>query len=398
MSTTRRVVVTGVGMVTPLGNTLAETMAAVRSGRCAIAPPSIFDASGFDEPRAGEVRGFNARDHFRVPKALKLANRTTRFAVGAAGMALAHAKWTDDERELERLGVVLGTGGADMQVRDLARALGPDPGMRNVTNVARFAERILSGLNPLWLLIDLSNMSSAHVAIQAGARGPNSTVMTDWVAGSQAIGEGALWIRNDEVDVVLAGGADTGVFALAYGAFTQAGLLARPRDDGSPAFVPAEGAALLVLEELEHAQRRGAGVLGEVRGYAATSGPVVVPPEAEAALARAMRQALDDASWQPDDVQEIATASVFAPPYLAHERAAIAQVLGRHAGQIEQLEIKSRMGHSLAASGAIDAAVAVTRGGEEVRKVVCNSLGYSGQAVCLALTAGGAAGRDGGDL
>jgi 3-oxoacyl-(acyl-carrier-protein) synthase len=280
---TRRVVVTGIGIVTPFGD-LAQTQAAIAAGRCALAPVQAFDASPFAESRGGECRTFDPKPWFRQPKALKLADRRTRLAVAAAGMAMADAGLANaldvvgragdgERRAAERtalgeqrtaasdqrnLGVIIGTSGSDLQTEDCARAVGsPEDG--DACDIAYFGARVLRKLNPLWLLVNLANMASAHVAIQLDARGPNSTVTTDWIAGLQAIGEAARWIACDEADVVIAGGADCGVLPFVYASLEQAGILGN-------GFVPAEGAALFALESLDHAQERGARIYGEVTG------------------------------------------------------------------------------------------------------------------------------------
>jgi 3-oxoacyl-[acyl-carrier-protein] synthase II len=259
---TRRVVITGIGMVSPLGASYDATIEALNRGHSAIAPLTLFDASGFVQQHAAEVRGFEPREYFRVPKAMKLTDRTTRFAVAAAAMALQDAAWPFDEPR-DRLGVVIGSSGSDLQARELARALETDAKLRSIEDIPFFADRILSGLNPLWLLVNLPNMPSSHVGIQLGARGPNNTIMTDWVAGSQAIGEAADWIRDGDADAVLAGGADTALQPFAYASYEQTAILTDLRH-GRPGFIPAEGAAVLLLEDYEHAQQRGARIRAEL--------------------------------------------------------------------------------------------------------------------------------------
>ena len=241
--TGRRVVLTGIGMVSARGNSFAETLAAVNRRERADGRIRSLDASGFSAALGAEVSGFEPRPYFRVPKALKLTDRTTQFAVAAAAMALEQAAWPGDDTLGERLGVLIGVSGSDIQVQDLAGALQSDRAPLPVADIPVFADRILSRLNPLWLLVNLPNMPSAHVAIQLGARGPNSTVMTDWVAGSQAIGEAADWIRAGDADAVLAGGADSALQPFALAAYDQAGLLTA-RAEGQPQFVPGEGAAV----------------------------------------------------------------------------------------------------------------------------------------------------------
>ena len=218
MTAVPRVVVTGVGAVTPLGHTVEDTARALERGMSAPATPTLFDASGFSESCGAEVAGFDAAPRFSIPKALKLAHRTTRFAVAAAGMALDDAVWPAD-RSREDLGIVLGTSGFDPRVEEIAHALVDDSDQRSVEDIGYFADRVMGGLNPLWLLVGLPNMISAHVAIQLDARGPNNTIMTDWIAGTQAVGEALRIIQGGEAVVVLAGGVDTGVFPHAYACY-----------------------------------------------------------------------------------------------------------------------------------------------------------------------------------
>jgi len=258
----RRVVVTGVGLVTPLGVGLDANLAALAASRSAIAPATLLDATPFASALAGEVRGFDARPFFRAPKAMKLCDRRTRFAVAAAALALAHGAFPDEA--LERLGVAVGTSGSDLGAEELSAALArlPEPG-RAAEEPAVFGGEALPGMNPLWLLLHLPNMASAHVAIQAGARGLNTSVMTGAAAGLQSVVEGAEWIREGRADAVLAGGAEAPVHAFAFAAFEQAG-----RFDGPAPLVPAEGAALLLLEERVSALGRGARLLAELGGHA----------------------------------------------------------------------------------------------------------------------------------
>ena len=276
----RRVVITGIGAVTPLGPSLGATLDALAAGKSAVREATLFDATGFACANAAEVRNWDPRPSFRVPKALKLTDRPARFAVAAAEMALDHARWPRDEHRLDALGVVIGSSGSDLQVPDIGRALAGDEDARSATDIAYFAERMLSGLNPLWLLVSLPNMTSAHVAIQLQARGPNSTIMSDWVAGHQAIGEAAEWIRSGEADAVLAGGADSAIQPLAYAACQQAGFFEADQDgDG---LVPAEGAALFLLEERDAACARGATILGELHALLDPRGRQRVPRRAGA--------------------------------------------------------------------------------------------------------------------
>ena len=322
----RRVVVTGIGAITPLGPTLAATLAALAADRSAIAPASIFDAGGFARTDSAEIRDWDPRPSFRVPKALKLTDRPARFAVAAARMALVDARWdVDDEMRQESLAVVIGSSGSDLQARDLAHAMGDDPSGETANDVPVFADRILNRLNPLWLLVSLPNMTSAHVAIQVQARGPNSTIMSDWTAGLQAIGEAAEWISAGEADAVLAGGADCGVHPFAYAAYQQAEYFDGESRSG---FVPGEGAAVLLLESHDAAIARGATPYAELRGYASRANPDGNPGDA---LGRALCDAISAAHWTRDS---IAYCSVAAAPLPGADGSSVRHALDRMVGPV----------------------------------------------------------------
>lgn len=378
----RRVVITGIGMVSARGNSFADTMSAVDRGERADGRITSFDASGFTSNLGAEVSGFDPRSHFRAPKALKLTDRTTQLAIAAAAMALNHSGWPGGDALGERLGVLIGTSSSDLQATELASALKSDGAPTAVLDIPVFAERILSGLSPLWLLVNLPNMPSAHVAIQLGARGPNSTIMTDWVAGNQAIGEAADWIRGGEADAVLAGGADTAIQPFAFASYDQAGLLtAAP--DGQPQFVPGEGAAVVLLEDFDHAQRRGAKVLAEIAGYASAS---AAAGSHRHALLRTMTAAVGEAGWQPSDLSAIAMASRASSLLREREETAIRDVFGEAASRTTRLDFQPAVGHALAALGPIAACLAIGAS-RDGGAVLCNATGFSGQAVTLALLA-----------
>ena len=257
----RRVVITGVGVVSPLGLGRQATAEAYAAGGTCVGVNTVFDSRGFGQSLSGEAPSFDPRAFFRTPKAMKLCDRGTRLAVVASSLALADASLEEaPDRSREQLGVIVGTSGSDLGVPELARALDGLDGEAAAEGAPAFAHRVLGGLNPLWLLVNLPNMSSAHVAMQANARGPNSTIMTDWIAGLQAIGEACDLVRTGEADCVLAGGADTGVMPMAYAAFAQEGRFVH-------GFVPAEAAVMLAIEERAHARARDARILADVLAF-----------------------------------------------------------------------------------------------------------------------------------
>jgi 3-oxoacyl-[acyl-carrier-protein] synthase II len=388
-----RVVVTGVGLVSPLGNSLRESVAALARGDSAIGPATLFNATHLGAHAVAEVKNFNARDYFRVPKALKLCDRAARFAVAAAAMALEDARWAEPA---DAIGIVLGAGGCDLQVGDLACAIGPDPDARAVEDLSFFVDRIMSGLNPLWLLATLPNMTSAHVAIQVGALGPNSTITSDWAAGLQAIGEGVDWIRAGEAGVVLAGGTESAIMPLVFADFEQAGLLRQPPDaDEGLRFVPGEGAAVFLLEEREAAIRRGATIRAEICGHAAGATAWASDRRDDTAIRSAMTRVLAEAGWRQADVDRIVTASVPSADHRAAEARALDDVFGVCWRDI-RASFRARVGHALAASGPIDLALALGSAGAGIRRILCSSLGLFGQSSALGVTVEAAGARYGG--
>ncbi|HEX9982383.1 MAG TPA: beta-ketoacyl synthase N-terminal-like domain-containing protein [Thermoanaerobaculia bacterium] len=370
-NTTRRAVITGSGVVTPFGE-LQQSIEGVRARRSAFAPVRAFDASSFAESRAGECHDFDARPWFRIPKALKLADQRTRLGVAAACIAFADAGFADDDAA--SVGIVVGSSSHDMQAVDVGRAVGPlSDG--DVMDIDYFGARVLRKLPPLWLLVNLPNMASAHIGIQLGAHGPNSTLTTDWIAGLQAIGEAARWIEDGEADVVIAGGADCGVLPLLYATLDAEGYF----DGGT--FVPAEGAALFVVEELAHARARGARILAEITGYATSTGT--------GALARTMVKALGDR--EPSSMDLLCDAALFAGAHAEEEERAISSVFTTPP---PRFECSSVAGFAMAAAAPLALALAPSiafpaDAPTRRRSILVNSLGSMQQAASLAVTTGG---------
>lgn len=362
---TRRVVVTGIGAVTPHGD-LAQSAAAIAEGRSAIGPVRSFDASSFAQTLAGECLSFDPQRWFRSPKALKLTDRRTRFAVAAAAMAVENAGL--DAAAIENAGVVIGTSGSDLQTEDVGRAVGT-ASAGDVRDIDYFAGRVLRRLNPLWLLVNLANMASAHVAIQLGARGPNSTITTDWIAGVQAIGEASRWIAGGETDVVIAGAADSGVLPFAFASFEESGFF----DGDEPRFVPSEGAAAFVLEEMSHATRRGARIFAEVRGYASAQGD----------LAAAAQRSICESKAAADEIDVVCDAAVFTTRHRHVDDAAADALFTRAPARFE---CNSLLGHALAASAPIALSIAATR--KPRRTILANSVGAFSQAASIVMSGG----------
>lgn len=354
------VAITGGGAVTPLGASAIATREAYRAGRSAIAPCTLFDLSTCGPGVCGEVRGFDPLPYFSTPKALKLTDRMTRFAVASGVMALRDANLPVSMQA--DMGIIVGCSTWDLQAGAIAIATIPDPDRRSAIDIPFFAERILAGLNPLWLLMMLPNMTSSHLAIQLAARGPNSTLMTGAAAGVQALGEAAEWICRGEATAVLAGGVDSALAPTTIASFEQAGVY-----DDALATPPGEGCAMFLVESGPHAKARGARILGHIEGYATATGPC--------ALTRAIGTALSDAQWTTGSIETLCLGGVPDIPDLSPHARRI--VLDRTAGD------------ALAASAPV--ALAVALDGSYGARILCAAAAVDGLAAALAveLTTGG---------
>jgi 3-oxoacyl-[acyl-carrier-protein] synthase II len=369
----RRVVVTGVGVVAPNGVGREAFWRACVGGHSGIGPIRSFDASNHPIRVAGEVHDFDPGpfipDKFR--KSVKVMGRAARFGVGAAGLAVADSGVEIAREDPERLGVVMGTGLVPMDLGELAPMLA-----RACEGDGRFDETKLpepgrgdAQLFPLWLLKYLPNMAAAHISMAFNCQGPNNTVVTACVAGTQAVGEAFRLVARGDADVMLAGGADSRIDPLMLLAYTALGTLSRtdalpPEERSRPfdrlrdGFVISEGAAVLVLEEYERAKARGARVYAEVRGWGSTFDAYsVTKPDPEGrGGARAIVSALDEAEVDFRDVGYINAHGTSTRLNDAMETAAVKRVFGEQAKEVQLSSIKSMIGHSIGASGAIEAA------------------------------------------
>src|SRR5918997_2811243 len=357
----RRVAVTGIGAVTPLGNDARTTWSALLEGRSGIDRIHAFDPSPFPVQIAGEVKDFDASTVVS-PKKARGVDRAVLFSIAAAKEAFADAEVSGYEPE--RIGVVVGSciGGFNqlMEQADILRERGPDR------------------VSPSFLANILVDSPSGHLAIELGARGPNYAVVSACATGSHAVGEGAELIRRGDADVVVAGGTEGCIHPLILAGFcSMRGLAAgngdptaalRPFDADRAGFVIAEGAAILLLEELEAAQARGARIYAEVLGHGASNDAYhMAAPEPEAlGVAHMMRQALDRAGVAPERVGYINAHGTGTPLGDPAETKAIKRVFGDHAYDLAVSSTKSMTGHMFGAAGALEAmvcALAIHEGG-----------------------------------
>jgi 3-oxoacyl-[acyl-carrier-protein] synthase II len=364
----RRVVITGLGVVAPNGVGKDAFWSACQEGVSGVGPIRSFDASTYPVQIAGEVRDFDVGPYLPdgQKKSQKLMSRATRFAVGAAGLAVRDAGFTPDWRDPTRVGVVMGTGVVPMDLPEIAPAVASACGEDGQLQVNRLSERGTQTVQPFWILKYLPNMVAAHISMAYNAQGPNSTITTACVAGTQAIGEAFRLVARGDADVMLAGGADSRIDPLMLLAYSALGALShserppsevsRPFDRRRDGFVLGEGAGVLVLEDLEHARARGAPIYAEVRGFGSSFDAFSITkpdPQAKGA-ARAIEAALDEARVDRRDVNYINAHGTSTRLNDQMETVAVKRVFGEHARHLPLSSIKSMIGHLIGAAGAVE--------------------------------------------
>jgi 3-oxoacyl-[acyl-carrier-protein] synthase II len=352
----RRVVVTGLGAVTPLGNDVPTTWEALVAGRNGIGPITCFDASDMEVRIAAEVKDFDAVDLFGRREARR-NDRFTLFALEAASQAITDANLEFDDDLKQATGVVIGTGIGGiitlLKNYDVLRKSGP----RRVS--------------PFMIPMMMPNAAAAAVSIAYGLQGPNISVASACATGTNAVGEAAEMIRRGQTDVMLCGGSEAAIEPISVSAFKNMGALStrndeperasRPFDAERDGFIMAEGAGILLLESLEHAQRRGARIYAELIGYGSTADAshITAPDESGTGAARAMTAALRDAGLAPEAVDYINAHGTSTPLNDRMETRAIRQVFGPHADRLAISSTKSMTGHLMGAAGAVEAIMCV---------------------------------------
>ncbi len=352
---TRRVVVTGLGLVTPLGTGLEKTWQALCAGKSGVRRISRFDATGYPSQIAGEVTDFDPAQ-FIEKKEIKKMDTFIHYAVGASQMAADDAGLKIAPDSAERVGVYIGSG------------IGGLPAIEHYHKV--LLEKGSDRVTPFFIPMVIINLASGQVAIRLGAKGPNSCAVTACATGNHCIGDAFRLIQRGEADVMLAGGAESTICPLAVAGFSAAKALSRRNDDPARAsrpfdrdrdgFVLGEGAGVLVLEEYERARQRGARVYCELIGYAmnADAFHITAPPEDGEGAVRCVELALKDAGVAKDEVGYINAhaTSTFADKV---ESLALKKVFGERAYKIPVSSTKSMTGHLLGAAGGVEAAFTV---------------------------------------
>ncbi len=352
----RRVVVTGCGCLSPVGNNVTETWQSLLAGRSGVDWITLFDASQHKTRFAAEVKGFDGAALFGSREARRM-DRFTQFALAAALEAFAQAGLESNGLDRDRVGVVIGSG-----IGGISTLLAQVEEMR-----ARGPERVSPFLIPMMI----ADSAPASIAIRLGLRGPNMALATACASGANAIGEAAEMIRRGVADVMLAGGAEASIVPVAIAALNVMGALStrneapqqasRPFDRERDGFVMGEGAGMLVLESLEHAQARGVRILAELSGYGTSNDAyhISAPAENGAGAALSMRWALEDAGLRPEQIDYINAHGTSTPLNDKSETQAIKAVFGETAYSIPISSTKSMTGHLLGASGALEAVICV---------------------------------------
>jgi 3-oxoacyl-[acyl-carrier-protein] synthase II len=351
----RRVVVTGMGAITPVGNDVATTWASLIAGKSGTAPITKFDASKFPVRFAAEVKGFNPLDYMDRKEA-KRADQYTQYAVAGARQAMTDAKLVErNGMDPDRIGVIIGSG------------IGGLKSFEEQHDVYR--ERGVGKISPFFIPMFIADIAAGIVSMMFNAKGPNYATVSACATSAHAIGDAYRTIQYGDADVMITGGAEATVTPMAIGGFANMKALSerndspetasRPFDATRDGFVMGEGAGILILEELEHALNRGATIYAEIVGYGATGDAyhLTAPaPDGEGAQ-RAMKRALKDAGLDPKDIQYINAHGTSTPANDFNETRAIKAVFGEHANSVNVSSTKSATGHMLGAAGAVEAVV-----------------------------------------
>ncbi len=351
MSQNRRVVITGMGALTPVGNTVSAFWESIAAGKSGIGTVTAFDVSAYDCKIAGEIKGFEPNAFFKNPKDARRADRYAQLAMAATKEAVAHSGLMAEGVALdrERVGVIVGSGiGGLKSIEDQHSNL-----------IAKGPGRI----SPFMIPMMISNMASGLIAIEYGFQGPNFAVVTACATSAQSVGEGWRLIKDDDVDVIIAGGSEAAVLPLGLGGFGSMKALStrnddptrasRPWDKDRDGFVLGEGAGIVVLEELEHAKKRGAVIYGEVTGYGTTCDAYHMTSPDSGGAARAIKMALKKAGLNPDQIDYINAHGTSTGLGDVSETRAVKAVFGDQT-KVPVSSTKSMTGHLLGAAGAVE--------------------------------------------
>lgn len=349
----RRVVITGLGAITPIGNNAKEFWKGIKEGKCGIDEITHFDITDYKVKLAAEVKDYNPEDYFDKRSAKRM-DRFSQFAIIAAKEAWADSKLEKEKENMERVGVILGSGigGLNTMQADISNLIlkGPDR------------------VSPMFIPMSIANMAAGNVAIELGAEGESISMVTACASGTHCIGESFRMIKNGYQDIVIAGGTEASITPVGIAGFTNIKALSQatdknrasiPFDKERSGFVMGEGAGILILEELEHALARGANIYAEIVGYGATSDAyhITSPAPGGEGGARAMKIAMEEAGVKPEEITYINAHGTSTHLNDSCETEAIKTALGDASKKVMVSSTKGHIGHLLGAAGGVEAVV-----------------------------------------
>ncbi len=362
----RRVVVTGVGVINPLGNDIETVWSALKEGKSGVGYTTIFDASNFPTRISAEIKNWDIADSVDNPELWKLRGRHSKFAAGAAKQAFDSSGVGDHITDRRRFGVYMGSGEGNQDFMSFAKMMATSLDAEGNLDLVKFTRAGLDILNPVVELEQEPNMPVGHIASMFNAQGPNANCLTACAASNQAVGEAAEIIRRGEADVMLSGGTHSMIHPFGVTGFNLLTALSTNNDDPTGAsrpfdrlrdgFVLGEGAAMVVLEEYEFAKARGAHIWGEILGYGSTADAYRVTdihPEGRGAIG-CMQMALQDAGVSPDQIDYVNAHGTSTTVNDKVETRACREVFGDKAARVPISSTKSMMGHLIAAAGATE--------------------------------------------
>lgn len=362
----RRVVVTGVGVINPLGNDIETVWAAIKEGKSGVGYTTIFDASKFPTRISAEIKNWDIADVVEDAELWKFRGRHTKFAAGAAKQAFDSSGVGDSIKDRRRFGVYMGSGEGNQDFMSFANMMATSLDDEGNLDLVKFTRAGLDMLNPVMELEQEPNMPVGHIASMFDAQGPNANCLTACAASNQAVGEATEIIRRGEADVMLSGGTHSMIHPFGVTGFNLLTALSTNNDDPAGAsrpfdrlrdgFVLGEGSAMVVLEEYEHAKARGANILGEIVGYGSTADAYRVTdihPDGRGAIG-CMRMALEDAGIAPEQVDYVNAHGTSTTVNDKVETKACREVFGENAENTPISSTKSMMGHLIAAAGATE--------------------------------------------
>ena len=349
----RRVVITGLGAITPVGNNTEEFWKNIKAGKCGIDEITAFDTTNYKVKLAGEVKNYNPEDYFDKRTAKRM-DRFSQFAIIAAKEAWEDSKLDKEKENMERVGVILGSGIGGLNTME-----------KDITNLV---EKGPDRVSPMFIPMAICNMAAGNVAIELGIKGESISMVTACATGTHCIGESFRMIKNGYQDIVLAGGTEASINPIGVAGFTNIKALSQatdknrasiPFDKERSGFVMGEGAGVIILEELEHAKARGAKIYAEIVGYGATSDAyhITSPAPGGEGGARAMKVAMEEAGVKPEEITYINAHGTSTHLNDSCETMAIKTALGEAASKVMVSSTKSNTGHLLGAAGGVEAIV-----------------------------------------